>query len=149
MEESKQLFNSYLQEVKDYKNLDSFYFLLKYDMDLEDNMNKDYELYKSDNEWEEILDKDEWIEEVYKEENWDELYEKYSTFFTHYGIDKYEWEYDNIYDICIAWWWPDINIRVEEKTETVIYKLNWASDKVIEDISYLYDTICDIYNLDF
>ena len=149
MTDLQKMFEWFKQELTDYENKTKIDFLLKYEHNFKDEVIKDYKVYMKDNEDEdpeELLAFDEWIEQ-YSEEVSDELTEKINWYFNDYGIENYKAKHSNIWDIITAWWWPNIYLRVESKWDKVTWKGYWWGEEIIEDISQYYDTIYDLYFL--
>lgn len=149
MTDLEKMYHQFLQELRDYEEKDSLDFLLKHEPGTKDLVIKAYREYLSDNsdeDPEELLWYDEWIIE-YKEESIDELNEQINIYFTDFWIEKYKWKYDSIYHINIAWWWPHIDLIVTTKTDTVIWKWRWWTERFEKELSWCYKTVYNLYFL--
>jgi len=143
----ERMFYYYEQELNDYSKKTKLDFLLKHESYMKDKIAKDYRFYLSTNEWQELLDYEEWKEE-YEEEIEEELDQIIHDFFTEYWIEIYKSIYNYIYDINIAGWWPHIDLRVETKNESVKWIWKWWWEYIEKDLSKFYNIITDLYSLD-
>ena len=144
MSDLKRYFNSYVKELEDYRDLSKNEFYLKH---------LDYSLWKkiSDlfKEQTEVLIEEEFtdlyiLENVWDEEWVDQLIKEY---FDPLEIIRYKTgdnEYQYI-EITLTCWWPNIYLNINTRWNSYEYEWHWGGEHIKENISYLSDTIDELY----
>lgn len=147
--DSNRYVESFIQAVKDFKELSEVQFFIEYCISSTEkyNLEQDYNSY-SNNENE--LTYNEWLEEVYYEENEKEIYERvleYRQPNLDYIVYKTDDNNFQIYEITLAFWWPNINLTLYSRWNRAIYEFDWEDNLEI-NLSYMYNDIYDYLNLD-
>jgi hypothetical protein len=144
---------SFIQEVKDYKELSTIDFYIKYCTSWNEisEIVKDYERYRSETYEEDRLTYEEWLEEVYYEENQDDIDDRVREY-REPSLDCIVYKDTGgdymIYEVTLAWWWPNIYVTLSSRWNNATYQFRWWSESIDENLSYLYDEIYDYLNLD-
>ena len=151
---------SFIQEVKDFKEMSEIEFFMEYCVwtfwcELED-IKKEYSNYLSlqkenEEDLEDILNYEEWLEKVYYEENEEKINERIYEYRSWYLECIYYESKDNnysIYEITLACGWPNIYLTLWSRWDDAIYDFNWWWERLREDLSYIYDDIFDYLNLE-
>ena len=63
-------------------------------------------------------------------------------------ITRYENSDYSYFEICLGVGWPNIYLNINTRWESVEYIIGWGWETYRKNISHLYDTIVQIYNLD-
>ena len=147
---------AFINKVKDYKNLSIIEFYIKYCLSLKDldSIKELYEQYaKCKSQLEDDLSYDDWLEEVYYEENKDNI----DTIVYEYrdpNLDCILYKDQNtsrdyrIYEVTLAVWWHNIFVTLSSRWNNVKYEFIWWWEKIEENLSYMYDDIFNYLNLD-
>ena len=145
--DSKRYLNSFIEEVKDYTKLSNTDFYIKHVVWISENneIQEQYNNYKisyEDNE-EDLLEYNEWLEEVFYKENEDDIDEAISEYKDPLEVQIYKTEdsWYSIYEITLTWWWPNIYLTLNNRWDKATYEFYWWSDILKEDLSYLYDEL--------
>lgn len=146
---------NFIQEVKDFENLSELDFFMKYCLSWEEehDIKKEYETYSKYEMQEDELDYEDWLCEVYYEENQDSINERVREY-TDPLLDFIKYEdtnpnsYNSIYEITLACWWPNIYLTINTRWSSVLYEFIWWWERLSEDLSYLYDEIISYYNIE-
>ena len=77
----------------------------------------------------------------------DDEFEAITDYFSCLEIQHYKNEYFSYFEICLACGWPNIYLSVNTRWESVEYMIAWWGISFSLDLSYLYSTIEEIYNL--
>lgn len=151
IKDSERYYNSFIKEVEDYMDLSMIQYYIKYvanTIELHD-IRKDYESYSKYRMQEDELDFDEWLEKVYYEKFQDEIEERVYEYNQSLDIVIYtsnEW-YKYI-ELWLTLWWHNVWININTRWNKAEYEFHWCWDNLIEDISYLYDTLINMYRID-
>lgn len=148
---------SFIKEVKDFKEMSEIDFFMEYCVwkfwsELED-IKKEYSNYLSlqkENE-EDILNYEEWLEEVYHKENEDQIHDRVYEYRTSYLECVFYNSQDNdyqIYELTLTCWWPNIYLTLCSRWNNARYEFNWAWERLDKDLSYMYHDIYDYLELD-
>ena len=153
---------SFIQEVTDYKELEAIQFYMKYCVwtwwtEQEDikEQHTNYLLWEQawDTDVEDILSYEEWLEEVYYEENQDDIEERIREY-REPNLDcivykEASWYNDyKIYEVTLACWWPNIYVNLSSRWNNATYEFIWWSEHIEENLSYMYDEIFNYLNLE-
>lgn len=105
-----------------------------------------------DEDPDDILNKDEWLDEVYYVENWDDIYDMVQEYHDPLSIETYTSDRDGdakIIEVMLWCGWPNIYLHIETRWEKVLWQWGWWGETHELNLSYLYDTISPIYNIDY
>jgi len=149
---------SFIQEVTDYKELEAIQFYIKYCLSWweEDDIKElhtNYLLWEQawDTYVEDILSYEEWLEEVYYEENQDDIEERIREY-REPNLDCIVYKTDSndykIYEVTLAIGWPNIFITLSSRWNNATYEFIWWWENIKENLSYMYDDIFNYLNLD-
>lgn len=146
---------SFIKEVKDFANLSEWDFFMNYCLSWEEehDIKKQYESYSKYEMQEDELDYEDWLCEVYYEENQDSIEERVREY-TEPWLDFIEYKDTNpnsdnsIYEITLARWWPNVYLTINTRWQSVLYEFIWWWERLSEDLSYLYDEIISYFNID-
>ncbi len=150
---------SFIKEVKDFKKMSEIEFFMEYCVwtfwsKLED-IKKEYSNYislqKENEEYLEELDYEEWLEEVYYKENEDQIYESvlsYRSNFVDFVYYESETSDYKIYELTLAYWWPNIYLTLSSRWNNAKYEFIWWWERLTENLSYMYEDIWDYLGLD-
>lgn len=145
-------FKNFVQEVKDFSNLSEVEFFMKYCLSWEEehDIKKEYESYSKYEMQEDELSYEEWLEEVYYEDNQDTIIERVREYREPW-LDFIEYKDSNsdnsIYEITLARWWPNVYLTINTRWQSVLYEFIWWWERLSEDLSYLYDEIISYFNI--
>lgn len=161
MTDLERYYSSFIEEMEDYKemlneNLTKTDYILKHIYPwMQEQIDKEYNEYlwrqSNGDKWE-VLDKDEWIEEVYEIENEDDLQDMIYDDNNPLNIETYvntRNEDDKKIEIALTLWWPNIILYIDTRRESVMYWWYWWTDQVEKYCNYLYNTIMNRYSLDY
>ena len=146
----EKMYEMFIQEIEDKYELNELDFVLKHCYPwLQWELDKQYVTYKEwyDEDPEDILSQSDWQEEVYLEENKQDLEQYIEDAFTSYWIEVYKNPNGNIIEANIAWWWPTIDLYIECRNESVTWEWYWWWDRFERDCSHYFNKIMDLYNL--
>lgn len=151
---------SFIKEVKDFKKMSEIEFFMEYCVwtfwsELED-IKKEYSNYislqkENEEDLEDILNYEEWLEEVYYKENYDQINDRISEYRSWYIECIYYESKDNnysIYEITLACWWPNIYLTLSSRWNDAKYEFIWWWERLTENLSYMYDDIFDYIDLE-
>lgn len=151
--EPKKYLESFIQEVKDFKELSEVEFFIKYCASITEkhDLGQDYNSYSKYRMQEDELTYDERLEKVYYKENKGDIYER-TLEYRELILDCIVYENDSndfkIYEITLTFWWPNIYLTLFSRWEKAIYEFYWWWDNLKEDLWYMYDDIYNYLNLD-
>ena len=77
----------------------------------------------------------------------DDEFEAITDYFSCLEIQHYKNEYFSYFEICLVCGGPNIYLSVSTRWESVEYMIAWWGISFSLDLSYLYSTIEEIYNL--
>ena len=146
---------NFIKEVEDFENLSEWDFFMKYCLSWEEehDIKKEYDSYYKYEMQEDELDYEDWLCEVYYEENQDSISERVREYtepwldFIQYK-DTYPNSDNSIYEITLGCWWPNIYLTINTRWSSVLYEFIWWWERLSEDLSYLYDEIISYFNID-
>ena len=148
IKESQRYYNSFIQELEDYNDLEAIDFYEKYiNSKWEEDCIKEWNETNVEMqnirypEWYEEF-KQEWINDNLDDDKLDDLIKEY---FEPLDIATYTNDNDSedkIYVIQLTWWWPNIDITINTKWWTWEYEFYWGSDTLKRTVD---SSICWLY----
>ena len=147
--DSQRYLESFIQEIKDYKELSTVQFYIKYCLSWN-------ELKDIDNEYKKYLEYndteyDEWLENIYYYEYQTEIDDRIYEYRINY-LDFIEYKSSlhdrKIFELTLAFWWPNIYLNISTRWNKVIYEFYWWWEIIKEDLSYLYDYIISYFSIE-
>lgn len=147
MSDLKRYFDSFVKELEDYRDLSKNEFYLKH---------LDYQLWKTISdlfkEQTEVLIEEEFTDLYILENVWDEdwidqlIREYFDTLETiRYNAEDDPYQY---IEITLTCWWPSIYLNINTRWNSYEYEWHWGWEIIKENISYLSDTIDELYNVE-
>lgn len=77
----------------------------------------------------------------------DEAFDAITDYFNCLEVQHYRNEHYSYFEICLGCGWPNIYLNVNTRWESVEYLIAWWGESVTKDLSYLFYSIEEIYNL--
>ena len=79
--------------------------------------------------------------------NVDDEFDLITEYFSVLEIQHYSNEHYSYFEICLGCGWPNIYLNVNTRWESAEYMVAWWGEIVTKDLSYLFYSIEEIYNL--
>lgn len=155
--DSERYLEYFIQQVKDYRDLTTIEFFMKYCVwnywNESDEIENDYQLYKNNTVDPEVLTYSEWLEQVYFTELESDIHDRVNEYresaLEVVVYKEASWHNDyKIYEVTLAWGWPNIYVNLSSRWDRATYEFYWGSDIIKENLSYMYDDIFNYLNLD-
>ena len=139
----------FIKEIKDYSELSTMQFYMKYCFSWNEDevMQKQYKDYllleqAEDTDVDDILSYEEWLDEVYYEENQDDIQQSVDEYKEPLEVKSYKSDNDySIHEITLTCGWPNIYVTINTRWDRYTYEFHWGSEHIEENLSYLSDEI--------